>query len=339
MKIHRQVVYLILTIVFIIGFFGLAMILGNRFEEYLLSGEVLDDSGSAFYLAEEEEQELIYFEHEWYTPRKDLTNLLILGIDNFGITASSNSYNNSGQADFLALVVLNEGEKTFRILHLNRDTMTDIHVLGMNGEMLGTHIGQLALAHTYGSGLEDSCENTVQAVSHLLYGAEIDHYISVNMDATAKLNDMVGGVEVRVLDDFSAVDQELKKDEMIRLKGNQALTYVRTRLGVGDETNLARMDRQKQYMEGLAVRLREFSAEDENFLLTAFHALSEYMVTDVDLGMLERLSDVLQEYEFQGIYSLEGEITKGESYMEFYVNEEVLKKQMIQLYYVKAELE
>lgn len=337
MKIHRQVVYLIFTIVFIIGFFNLAMILGNRLEEYLLAGEVLADSGSAFYLPKEEEQESIYFEQEWYTPRKDLTNLLIMGIDDFGIKASSNSYNNSGQADFLALVVLNEGEKTFQILHLNRDTMTDIPVWGMNGEMLGTHIGQLAFAHTYGSGLEDSCENTVQAVSHLLYGAEIDYYVSVNMDAAAKLNDMVGGVEVRVLVDFSAVDQELKKDQMIRLKGDQALTYVRTKLGVGDETNLARMDRQKQYMEGLVVRLRELSAEDESFLFGVFHALSEYMVTDVDLGMLERLSGILQEYEFQGSYSLAGDVIKGERYMEFYVNEEVLKRQMLQLYYVEVE--
>ena len=65
------------------------MILGNRLEEYLLAGEVLADSGSAFYLAKEEEQESIYFEQEWYTPRKDLTNLLIMGIDNFGIKASS----------------------------------------------------------------------------------------------------------------------------------------------------------------------------------------------------------------------------------------------------------
>jgi len=149
----------------------------------------------------------------------------------------------------------------------------------------------------------------------------------------------VGGVEVRVLVDFSAVDQELKKDQMIRLKGDQALTYVRTKLGAGDETNLARMDRQKQYMEGLVVRLRELSAEDESFLFGVFHALSEYMVTDVDLGMLERLSGILQEYEFQGSYSLAGDVIKGERYMEFYVNEEVLKRQMIQLYYLEVELE
>ena len=42
--------------------------------------------------------------------------------------------------------------------------------------------GQLALAHTYGSGEEDSCENTVLAVENLLYGVGIDHYVSLTMD-------------------------------------------------------------------------------------------------------------------------------------------------------------
>ena len=48
-------------------------------------------------------------------------------------------------------------------IQLNRDTMTEIQILGVNGEPAVTMTGQLALAHTYGSGEEDSCENTVLA--------------------------------------------------------------------------------------------------------------------------------------------------------------------------------
>ena len=84
--------------------------------------------------------------------------------------------------------------------------MTQIRILGVTGEPAGTFTGQLALAHTYGSGEEDSCENTVLAVSNLLYGMEIDHYVSLTMDGVALLNDLVGGVTVEVLDDFSGID-------------------------------------------------------------------------------------------------------------------------------------
>ena len=106
--------------------------------------------------------------------------------------------------------------------------MTQIQILGVTEEPAGSFTGQLALAHTYGSGEEDSCENTVLAVSNLLYGMEIDHYVSLTMDGVALLNDLVGGVPVEVLDDFSGIDDSLVQGETVTLRGRQALTYVRS---------------------------------------------------------------------------------------------------------------
>ena len=111
--------------------------------------------------------------------------------------------------------------------------MTEIQILGVNGEPAGTMTGQLALAHTYGSGEEDSCENTVLAVENLLYGVEVDHYVSMTMDGWPSSTTWWGGVTLEVLDDFSGIDGTLVQGETVTLKGQQALTYVRSRDGPG----------------------------------------------------------------------------------------------------------
>ena len=149
-----------------------------------------------------------------YYPRQDITVFMLLGIDQQGPVEASDSYNNDGEADMVALAIFDESAKTFNVLVLNRDTMMNVPILGVGGKPAGTSFEQLALSHTYGTGLEDSCENTRTAVSDFLYGLNIDYYISMNMDAIAILNDAVGGVTVNVTDDFSAVDPSITKGDV-----------------------------------------------------------------------------------------------------------------------------
>ncbi|MFR8126152.1 MAG: LCP family protein [Acutalibacter sp.] len=155
-----------------------------------------------------DDREITYYNGTAYARREDLETVLLLGVDKFeGETPEG--YLNNQQADFLLLLVMDKQHETCTPIQLNRDTMTEIQILGVTGEPAGTFTGQLALAHTYGSGEEGSCENTVLAVSNLLYGMEIDHYVSLTMDGVALLNDLVGGVTVEVLDDFSGIDESL----------------------------------------------------------------------------------------------------------------------------------
>ena len=72
--------------------------------------------------------------------------------------------------------------------------MVDIPVLSLNGKPIGTVNAQLALSHTYGSGLHDSSENALKTVSDLLCGIPIYQYMTMNMDVVSILNDSVGGV-------------------------------------------------------------------------------------------------------------------------------------------------
>ena len=118
-----------------------------------------------------------------YFPRQDITVMLIMGIDEVGPVKDSGSYNNTGEADMIALAVFDETNEQMDILYINRDTMVDMPVLGIGGKPAGTANRQIAVSHTYGSGLEDSCENTKKTVSDLLYGLPINYYVAMNMDA------------------------------------------------------------------------------------------------------------------------------------------------------------
>ena len=100
------------------------------------------------------------------------------------------------------------------------------------------------------------CENTKNTVSSLLYGLNIDYYVAMHMDAISILNDAVGGVTVTVTEDFSQVDPTIHQGVMC-LNGEQALHYVRTRAEVGDQLNLNRMKRQREYMDGFWKAFRQ----------------------------------------------------------------------------------
>lgn len=271
-----------------------------------------------------------------YFPRQDITVMMVLGIDQNGPVADSGSYKNPGAADMVALLIFDEKAETVSVLSLNRDTMLQMPVLGVGGKQAGTAFGQLTLSHTYGSGLEDSCENTRATVSEFLYGVTIDYYLSMNMDAISVLNDAVGGVTVHVTDDFSAVNPTISMGEMT-LRGQQAIDFVRTRKDVGDQLNISRMERQKDYISGFLKAMQKKMEESNTFALTAYEDIAPYVVSDISAnafsGILQRYSG----YSLAEIVTPEGENVLGEKYYEFYPDEEALDELILRLFYAPKQ--
>lgn len=266
-----------------------------------------------------------------YFPRQDITVIMVLGIDETGPVVASESYNNTGEADMVALLVFDNQEKICDVICLNRDTMVEMPVLGVGGKNAGTRYGQLALSHTYGSGLKDSCENTKATVSNLLGGITIDYYVAMNMDAIAIVNDAVGGVTVNVTEDFSDVDPTITKGE-ITLMGDQAIHFVQTRKGVGDQKNISRIERQKEYMENFLTAFRA-KGDDEVFVLETYDAVSPYMVTDCTSKTMTSLLSRYGDYALGDMISPAGENVMGEQYYEFHVDEDKLNELVVDLFY------
>ena len=271
-----------------------------------------------------------------YYPRQDITVVMVLGIDQNGPVKASEGYINPGSADMAALLIFDDKDESCTILQLNRDTMLEMPVLGVGGKSAGTYYGQLALSHTYGSGMEDSCENTRKTVSNFLYGIHIDYYLAMNMDAIAILNDAVGGVTVNVTDDFSHVDPTITMGQTT-LWGEQAIRFVRTRRDVGDQLNISRIDRQKEYISSFLKKFRSRYHADLEFAATTYDQVLPYIVTDCSLNTITSLMDRYGDYEIREVVSPAGENVMGEEYYEFYADEQALDELILRLFYTPKE--
>lgn len=265
-----------------------------------------------------------------YFPRQDITVMMLLGIGWEG-EAEANEMNHGGAVDMAALMIFDPRKEQCDILTLNRDMMVHMPIITDSGREDGTFYGQLAYSHTYGTGVEDSCEVTRRTISNLLYGLHIDYYFAMNMDAISILNDAVGGVTVNITDDFTAIDPAMTKGP-VTLHGQQARLFVQSRMSIGDGLNLSRMRRQEEYMRNFVPALQTAVEEDESFVVGLYEQIADYSVTDCTVAILSRLSQEYGEYALGDIYTVEGENRQGE-YMEFYPDEEALDALILELFY------
>lgn len=277
--------------------------------------------------------ETVELDGKSYLLNGDIETALVIGLDKFDAQTDDTSYINDQQADFLMLLVFDNKKAECTAVQINRDTMTGINILGVAGQKINTATKQIALAHTYGNGRQVSCRNTADAVSGLLYGVDIDNYLSVTMDAVPVFNDLVSGVTLEVLDDFKGIDDTLIKGETVTLTGDQALRYVRSRYGMEDSTNAHRMKRQQQYVRALYEKTKETALQNEGFIAEATLKLSDYIVSNCTVNKLENLFGKISSYKFNGIRNVEGESQKGEEFIEFYPDEASLKSMVVELFY------
>ncbi len=291
------------------------------------------DSNRGVFSGEAPADKYLSYQGRHYELKDNVETFLILGLDKFEDTAVGESYNNNKQSDFMLLLVYDHSAKTCAAVHINRDTMVDMNVLGVAGNKVGTVNKQLALAHTYGNGKDVSCRNAANAVSKLLMDVRIDHYLSVTMDGVPLFNDLVGGVEVEVLDDFTGIDDALIKGQTVTLKGKQALTYVRTRYGLEDSTNSTRMARQRQYLAALREQTDACIDNDSEFVVTAAVKMSDYIISDRSVNQMKELAERYYSYESLGQLELAGESRLGENYMEFYPDQQKLQELVVGLFY------
>ena len=266
-----------------------------------------------------------------YFPRQDITVVMLLGIGEWGEVVAVEP-NMACSVDMITLMIFDEKEENVTLLSLNRDTMLNMPMLDEHGREYGTYYGQLTYSHMYGTGLEDSCENTRKTVSNFLNGINIDYYVSMKLDAIALMNDAVGGVTVNIEDDFTHLDPEMVMGE-VTLTGEQAVTFVQSRRQVGDHLNVSRIRRQKEYMENFVAAFRAKTEQSDSFVIKAYDSISPYIVTDCSAKVLTSMMQHYSSYELAESITPEGENVMGEKYYEFYADEEKLDELILRLFY------
>lgn len=272
----------------------------------------------------------VFYKDKAYVRNNYLDTILLIGIDSLQDEAEK-QYT---QADFIALLIIDNLDKSYRVLHINRDTVTDITQLDERDQKNGTYTAQIALAHSYGSTEEVKCINTMTAVRNLLYGISINHYLSLTMDAVPLINDSVGGVTLTLESDFPILGDEYLEGTQVTLQGEQALTFVRWRNNDETSSNLERMERQRLYMESLA---EKYYNGNEDMPVETLQNISDYLVSDYAMTQIPRVFGLLQDYEYEGISVLKGEASKRDNYIEYHIDEDAAQATVIDLFYIESD--
>ena len=281
-------------------------------------------------------REIITYKNETYVKKGNLETYLIAGIDAPGKVEKVTEYDGTGQCDVLAVIVRDRSTDQCKLLSIDRNTITAVKSLDNDGTYLDTTDIQLSLAHAMGFDQQVRAENTVDAVSHLLGDQTIDGYAMVNMGAIQVVNDMVGGVTVTIEDDFTDRDPTLKKGETVTLMGEHAENYIRGRKDVADGSNQNRMSRQSNYEEAFKPAFRSKCAENSKFPLEVYHAMEDYMTTNISAKKFCRLAILMSDENQDEKVSISGTYGLDEDdWQTFTPDEDSLQEAILELFYQK----
>ena len=274
-----------------------------------------------------------------YRYNEDILTFLFLGIDKMSEVGEVESTSDGGQSDAIFLLVLNPHNKEMSVIGSPRDTMTEVELYDVNGAYWGTEKAQLAIQHGYGDGAQVSCERSMKAVSRLFYNLPIHGYCAINMGAIPLINDAVGGIELQALETLDFKDFRIKEGESIRLMGMDAYYYLHNRDITSFNSAGRRLERQKQYLTAYVGAAVDRLKEDITFPVSLYNTLSRYMVTDITVDEISYLAMQAAGYEFSGenLHSLKGATVQGETYEEFYPEEEALYELILEVFYEEVE--
>lgn len=281
--------------------------------------------------------DLIWYNGKAYQYNKDLITILVMGIDQNSkdIEQIEGVSGESGQADSIFLLVLNERKNQVKIIGMSRDTMTEIKTFDYKGNYVGDSENHLGLAYAFGDGKETSCQYMVDAVSKLFYGIPINSYVALNMEAIAQLNDAVGGVTVTVPDELAQTDPSFTAGSTVTLQGEQAVRYVRSRNTEVDFSNNLRMARQKTYLTGFVKAAVAQMKADMGLPARLYKELSGKMVTDISLNDAVYLATegLSISFDEEDILTVPGNAEKGAVYDEMHVDEQALYELILDTFY------
>lgn len=284
-----------------------------------------------------DEAEIVY-DNVIYVLDHPVKSYLIMGTDASGSENAKGDAYQGAMADFLMLMVVDEQEKKYGFLEINRDTISEIPMMDQKGNVDDYSDMQLCTAHWYGGSKRQSCINTVDAVSVFLNDVPIKGYLAIPMGHISDLNNILGGVTVTLEDDFTDVDPDMKPGDTLTLTDEQAAIFLRSRMSVGDGENTSRMRRQKAYLEAAMEQIGKQNAADAKFLAKAYKRIMEYATSDLDMKVITRLGQNMGEYESLGILQIAGEskigdtFEDGEVHAEFYADQESVKEAVFALY-------
>ena len=276
----------------------------------------------------EKSSDTIVVDGREYRLNTNIQTVLFMGIDKNAKGDMGDRAGENGQSDSLNLLIVDRETKKAQILQISRDSMVDIDIYSASGEKMISEPGQIALQYAYGDGEEESCRLTAGKVSELLYGVNVDSYLSLTMEGMVKAADAIGGVTMTVPEDYTWIDPAFSKGATLTMDGEMVEKYVRSRDTEVLDSNVQRMERQSQFMGALIEKLQNVK-ETSNYL-SLYQQMEPYMVTNMTADEMKSLS----EYDIDtNTLEVPGEVILKDGHAQFIIDNEALRKIILKTFY------
>lgn len=287
-------------------------------------------------------QETIEYKGHTYVYNENVVTMAFLGVDKRELGKAENHTSTNGMADTDIVVAIDKVSGKTSMIAVPRDTMVDVDVFDKDGNFKKTKEMELCIAYAYGDGFGTSCKNVTKSISRILYNVPIDKYFALDLNGIQPINDSIGGVKVQSLYDLP--DYGVKKGDTVHLTGDLTEAYVRTRDMDDLNASLNRTQRQVQYLNAFADKVRGSVTSDFSVITNLYNTASDYCTTDLTVSNVTYLGSLLLQKGVTGFqsYTLEGEMKavdnkefKDYVYAGFYPDKDSLMQTVLDVFYTR----
>ncbi|WP_330459816.1 LCP family protein [Streptomyces sp. NBC_00820] len=219
-------------------------------------------------------------------------NILVLGSDS---RAGTNKKLGGGTDDGVArsdtamIVHVYKGHKRASVVSVPRDTLIDRPACtGAKGATYPA-ASDVMFNSAYATGGATCAVKTVESLT----GIRMDHYLEVDFAGFQRLVDDLGGVPVTTTEKIDDPQSHLRLPAGTHtLDGRQALGLVRTRHGVGDGSDLGRIQLQQAFVKALLLQVKHVGVfSNPKKLYDLADTATKTVTADSDLGTVNSLAD------------------------------------------------
>lgn len=339
-KLKKTVFWVLISLlifVLIIAIVLASLYYSGKFSLLNIDGMKVDPNGAVSDLEIEQDGKTVIYAGKKYLYNEDITTILCMGVDEERFSEIDGVKGKNGQADAIFLYAIDTKTGKSSIIPISRDTMVDVDLYSEAGTYVSSKKQQLCLAYAYGDGEHTSCENTLKSVQRLFYGLPINSYVAIDLKAIDVLSRKVGGVEVTPAETFTCLGYTFKKGQKVVLKGEKARAFVQARDESKLDSNLNRMQNQKQFINAFFAKSLAKTKEDITFPVSVYNSASKYMVTDITVSEVSFLATAaLKSGGNLNYCSVDGEMKMGKQYAEFYANDDSVYQTILDVFYKPA---
>ncbi|MEU4652991.1 LCP family protein [Streptomyces sp. NPDC023723] len=222
-------------------------------------------------------------------------NILVLGSDSRSGAANEElggGDSEGARSDTAMVVHLDAGRTSATVVSIPRDTLVTRPSCPLDDGGSTSEAYQVMFNTAYAVGGPVCAVKTVEAMTNV----RMDHYIEIDFAGFAKLVDALGGVTVTTDEDIDDDQSHLTlKAGTHHLDGTQALGLARTRHGLADGSDLARIELQQKLVKALLEQISDTDLlTDPAQLYDVADAVTGSLTTDTGLDSLSELMSLGQ---------------------------------------------